>query len=306
MTYRYLPQPPKAWYRVENKCTFDTNNDNLYYDPFTKKYITLNEFYYRTALINKGNVLQYKSNSSNLTKKQRYTQIAKGLWVNRTRTWATQTETYTNPNTTSLKRVNYIEYPPDNLIPGQPNNPAGPFIFNNDNPYNCEKSIFKDGGNLLCSVYENPCTGYIVEKTFQNNYYPSTDSDVPGKITPLYWNPKIQTWYPRQRYTMNNSTNKWPINYKLFTSAATPYSPILSFLQISTNSITLNWTATPNVCVPITSFNIFQNNKLLINVTSNTFTFTINNLIIGVYQYYITAISNVYSSPFSNTVIITI
>jgi len=43
----YLPIPPRAWTRVENKCTY---SDSIY-DP---------NIYYRASLINKGNVLQYK------------------------------------------------------------------------------------------------------------------------------------------------------------------------------------------------------------------------------------------------------
>jgi hypothetical protein len=78
---------------------------------------------------------------------------------------------------------------------------------------------FKDGGSLVCSLYENPCTGKVVNRTFQPNFYPTSDSDVPGPIQPLYWDPKIQTWYPKVRRIMNNSTNKWPVNYKLLRSA---------------------------------------------------------------------------------------
>jgi len=92
----YLPKPPRAWSRVDNKCTYNDSNDS--------KDSTYIDIYYKTALINKGNVLQYKKNSTQLTKKQRYAQIAKGLWTNRTKSWATQTDIYTNPNVSSLKR----------------------------------------------------------------------------------------------------------------------------------------------------------------------------------------------------------
>lgn len=43
----YLPVPPRAWSRVDNKCTYSDSN----YDP---------AIFYKAALINKGNVLQYK------------------------------------------------------------------------------------------------------------------------------------------------------------------------------------------------------------------------------------------------------
>lgn len=194
---KYLPQPPRAWSRVNNQCTFETSRSlNDGYDPLIFK---------RVAQIKKGNVLQYKKNSSQLTKQQRYSQIAKGLWTNRTKTWATQSDIYTNPNTTSLKRVGYIEVVNPN-----------PRI---KDPFNCPNFTYKDFGILICGTYENPCTGEIVEKTAQPNFHPTTDSDVPGPIKLLYWDPRLQTWFPKVRRTMNNSGNKWPVNYKLFRSA---------------------------------------------------------------------------------------
>ena len=193
---KYLPEPPRAWYRVVNVCT-NTNVNNA------SSYYTLLE---AAAQLNKGNVLQYKKNSSNLTQKQQYAQIAKGMWTNRTKTWATQSETYSNPNTTGLQRVNYVETPIPNVNVNGSN--LCPFA-----------TTFKDGGNLVCNVYQNQCTGEVAKVIPTSKYHPSSDSNVPGPIVPLYWNEKVNTWYPRQRYTMNNSGNKWPQNYKLFVSA---------------------------------------------------------------------------------------
>jgi len=191
---KYLPQPPRAWSRVENRCTFDTQY-NEGYDPLV---------FARVAQINKGNVLQYKKNSSNLTKQQRYSQIAKGLWTNRTKTYATQSDVYTNPNVLSLKRVNYKQSDRTDV----------------NDPFDCPLGIrFKDGGTLICGTYENPCTGQVIERVLQPNYHPTTDSDVPGPIKLLYWDPRLQTWYPKTRLNMNNSSDKWPVNYKLFRSA---------------------------------------------------------------------------------------
>ena len=192
---KYLPEPPRAWYRVENACSSSSSTIN---DTNNASYIE------RVAQLNKGNVLQYKKNSSNLTKKQQYAQVAKGMWTNRTKTWATQSETYSNPNTTGLQRVNYVERP----IPNVNGSNLCPFA-----------TTFKDGGNLVCNAYQNQCTGEVVKIIPTSKYHPSSDSNVPGPIVPLYWDEKITPWYPRQRYTMNNSTDKWPQNYKLFVSA---------------------------------------------------------------------------------------
>ena len=68
---QYNPVPPRVWSRVQNPCTFDVNNLNTDYARAE----------YDRQMLLKGNILQYKKNSSNLTKKQRYTQIAKGMWI---------------------------------------------------------------------------------------------------------------------------------------------------------------------------------------------------------------------------------
>lgn len=105
----YLPQPPRVWSRVQNSCSLVTDNDinsnSLVKVPLTGEIVSSSLLSEKMQMLEKGNVLQYKCNSSNLTKAQRYSKIAKGEWVNRNVTWATQTMSgYTNPNTTSLKR----------------------------------------------------------------------------------------------------------------------------------------------------------------------------------------------------------
>jgi hypothetical protein len=283
--YVYLPNPPRVWSRVNTICTYDISTNNV--NPL---------YFNRIQEINKGNVLQYKKNSSQITKQQKYSQIAKGLWTNRTKTWATQSDLYTNPNTLSLKRVGFTEIIRDDI----------------NNPFNCPNfNTFKDGGILLCNSYENPCTGKIIKKTYQSNYFPTSDSDVPGPIKLLYWDPRTQTWFPKVRRTMNNSTDKWPINYKLFTSALKPDTPILTYEKIG-NNIKLSWSVKTSECIPITNFNIYQNINggdfsILVNVNSSVNNYTIDNLIIGKdYSYYIVALSTKYSSLESNIVSITL
>jgi hypothetical protein len=301
----YLPIPARAWSRVDNKCTYDNStsvnidNSDTIYDP---------AIFYRAALINKGNVLQYKKNSTQLTKKQRYAQIAKGLWTNRTKTWATQSATYTNPNTTSLKRVGYVEYPKNDITPGSPANIAGPYIpvsLLND-PFNCPNFTFKDGGSLVCGVYQNPCTGAVVDKTYEPKYYPTTDSDVPGPIQELYWDPRLQTWYPKVMRVMNNSTNKWPTNYKLLRSAIYPSAPVLEIVSSTINSIELAWTINDknNTCYPVSNFQIYVNNNLYKTIADSTnYTTTLTDLTNGPYNIYIIGILSGNQSPPSNIVV---
>jgi hypothetical protein len=82
-----------------------------------------------------------------------------------------------------------------------------------------EPIVIQDGGTLICSIKENLCTGKTSQTISQQLCNLTTDSDVPGPIQPLCWNDGTPTWYPRTRYTMTNSGNKWPTNYKLLVAA---------------------------------------------------------------------------------------
>ena len=264
------PNPPRVWSRVQGICS-------------TLPVDTIGPVEAGTiAMASKGNVLQYKKNSSNITKQQRYSQIAKGMWTNRNTTWASQTITTTMPNTQSLKRVNYktiyldngapanlpitcptpVEPRIPNKLPTNPNinrsiqlndtqfgiitpacpvyvKPTGPPIFINGGPYPelpkkpidskivpvlpyinppaepAPRVVIPDGGNLICNISENICTGEIFSVTqATQNCNPSSASDVPGPIIPLCYNNGLPTYYPRQRYIMTNSGNKFPVGYK--------------------------------------------------------------------------------------------
>ena len=71
----YSPVPPREWSRVQDSCSLITDPPA---DTLTVPLININVpyevAYYYAALIKKGNVLQYKKNSSNLTLKQKYSQ----------------------------------------------------------------------------------------------------------------------------------------------------------------------------------------------------------------------------------------
>ena len=247
----YLPRPPRAWSRVQNSCSLNTEFDDneLVQMPYTNQFIPVSTLGYKTTMLNKGNVLQYKANSSNLTKAQKYSKIAKGQWVNRNTTWATQsTRGYTNPNTTSLKRF---------------------------------------GNALNCSVQENKFTGETKRTISQQLCNPTTDSNVPGPIQELCWNDGTPTWYPRQRLTMSNSTNKWPVNAVL-SSSIIIYPPVIISAILQNNIVTLTWILV-ETCLPATNFNIYENGTL-INIVPGTI-FNVE-LVINAgekYEYYIIA-----------------
>jgi hypothetical protein len=288
---QYNPNPTRVWSRVQNACSVIayTNNDPAANSNFARAD-------YERQMLLKGNILQYKKNSSNLTKKQRYTQIAKGMWTNRTKTWATQSDTYTNPNMTSLLRVNFTILDPSNNT-----------FSNPTNPYGCPTNEIQDGGNLVCNVVVNPCTQEVIKRTkSQQLCNPTTDSDVPGQIQQLCWNDGTQTWFPRQRYIMPTSGTKWPQGYKGFVSGLKPAAPVLTLDSSNNNSVTLSWTVINNDCVPITSFNIYQNGILIENLLYPTNTIIINNLFSGNYDFYIISISDTIESEKSNTVLVTI
>ena len=303
----YNPNPPRVWSRVQNQCTYTV--DSLYqtvYVPLNNKTELLAVANYQEKILYKGNVLQYKKNSSNLTKNQRYSQISKGKWTNRTKTFATQSQTYSNPNTTGLQRVNFTTYPNPNGIVGAPNNVSGPFQPGVPNPNDCSSNAVQDGGSLICNTYANPCTGEIIKQTQTINCYPTTCSDVPGKIQDLCWDERIQTYYPRQRYFMGNSGSKWPEGYKGFVSAEKPPTPVLTLDSINGNNVTLSWTVTNDDCIPISSYNIYVNGEIYTTVSYTSKTITITSLSSGSYSFNVTSVSNTTESDKSNTVTVTL
>lgn len=298
----YNPRPPRVWSRVQNQCTYADASNNVYqsvYIPLTKQTVTLAQANYEDKLLQKGNILQYKGNSSQLTKKQKYSQLAKGFGPNRTKVFATQSETYTNPNTTGLLRVNSSILPFPNDLVGQPNNISGPFQYAVPNPNGCTGLSIQDGGNLVCGTYANPCTGEIIQTGATSSVIcnPASASNVPGSAT-LCWDTKVQTWFPRQRYFMNNSGTKWPQGYKGFVSAVTLDVLVLTYAADSNcGTISLIWTQ-PIKCV--TTYHIYVNNKLYTTTPPNVFTYSFTETV-GVYTIYITAVTgNVESAP-SNT-----
>lgn len=343
----YLPNPPRAWSRVQNSCSLNTDDSNsgVVQLPYSNKIIPVASLGLELAMLNKGNVLQYKANSSNLTKAQKYSKIAQGQWVNRNTTWATQsTRGYTNPNTTSLKRsgnvVNIAIDPitgaiigptaapptcPQSVIPinnGVPSNggggsdvddpnippPVEPTPGSNTFPDTIpdtpvEPIVIQDGGILICSVQENICTGETKSSLSQQLCNPTSDSDVPGTIQELCWNDGTPTWYPRSRYVMTNSANKWPVNATL-DSAVKPSPPVITSITNNCTIVTLTWTY-EDICLPVSRFDIYQDGVFVKSVARTVFTteVDVNNLTSSTYNFFIIAgtSGNIVSNP-SNSV----
>jgi hypothetical protein len=305
--FYFNPKPTRVWSRVQNRCSTNTDNSSLVYVPLTNQTMTQADANYKTQMYIKGNVLQYKNNSSSLTKQQKYSLIAKGKWVGK-KAYATQSDIYTNPNTTSLLRVNYSNIPFPNVIVGYPNNVSGPFQYNVPNPFDCSTNLLQDGGNLVCNAVVNPCSGEIIQTFKEEQCFPTTCSNVPGQIQYLCWDPKIQTWFPKDRTTMSNSGTKWPQGYKGFVSAVKPEPPtLLTAVKYNVNSVTLNWSYIYNVCIPVSSFNIYVNDIFVKNLSYNVSTTTIDELTNNnTYYFYIKSVSDTIESNKSNILYIVI
>lgn len=193
----YNPQPPRLWSRVQNTCDINANTSIA----------TLNDI----QVSRKGNILQYKQNSANLTRNQQYAQLATGNGPYRTTTWATQTDAYSNPNIRMLQRVNIVrKINADGTTTTQ--------------PITCEPTInpvYADGGNLVFNVVEDPCTGKITRCPNQNFCTPTSASGVPGPIMYLCYKTgnNYSSYYPRVRRTMSSNGTSWPYGAKMLVSA---------------------------------------------------------------------------------------
>jgi len=166
----YNPNPTRTWSRVQSNCSLVIPTT-----PITKEQVI------ELQMRRKGNVLQYKENSSNLTKTQQYSLIAQGKWTNRTKTWATQGASATNNNTPVMSTSS---------------------DYTNPNTHNLPRV----GNTLICPSPAILCV-------------PTSSSNVPGPIIDICYDNTLSTYYPRENTIMNNSTNGFPKGAKNLVSA---------------------------------------------------------------------------------------
>ncbi len=164
----YNPNPTRTWSRVQSSCSLVIPTI-----PITKDQVIA------LQMRRKGNVLQYKENSSNLTKQQQYSLIAQGKWTNRTKTWATQGASATKNNTPVMSTSS---------------------DYTNPNTHNLPRA----GNTLICPAIK--CV-------------PTSSSNVPGPIIDICYDDSLSTYYPRENTIMNNSTNGFPKGAKNLVSA---------------------------------------------------------------------------------------
>lgn len=192
MAFVYNPIPPHTWTRVRNQC-LTTSGDK--------------------QMNTKAHVLQHNQNRMMISKKQQYSKYA--TTRQQLAQCATQSDTYTNPNSSQLERVNYKVVKPNTFF-GQPNNISGPFQTKVNNPTGCTSDNLISGGVLLCGTRRKAQCNVETNVPYYNftnqpeQYvlcFPASASDVPGNGI-LCWTDKIKYWKPTiNRRIMNTSSS---------------------------------------------------------------------------------------------------
>ena len=139
----YNPKIKRTWSRLDSPCIFS-------------------ESYVDNSVINKQKVLNYPKNSSNFTQREIYSLICNGKWINKNKTWATQSTTYTNPNINNLELVN------GNTLICPQNRDGIITSFTNQN-INILNLVNNNNNNLI-----NPMLSYCVFKLIWKNKLPET------------------------------------------------------------------------------------------------------------------------------------
>jgi hypothetical protein len=214
----YNPAPTREWSRADARCAFDASDVSDTTDtgisPLTGKVIPIQAIAEHVQMINKGNVLQYKKNAG-LTQAQTYALKMRGNWRRSGRTHATQSSTYTNPNTGGLAQEG-------GTFRASAQNPTHACVL--DKP----PFVVQVGGHLVSGTVKNPCTGQITNHNTSCSRlcFPTTASGVPGPVKPLCWNAQIAPWFSKKPTNLATGGGKWPTNAPL-KSADGRYPPML-------------------------------------------------------------------------------
>jgi len=98
----YVPVPPRLWSRAGgNNCPNCASNNGY------AACIGDNGLSYSTYDLDqrrKAEILKYKGNSAQLSRAQQYSMASRNA-LTRKKSWATQTQTYTNPNVDNLPEI---------------------------------------------------------------------------------------------------------------------------------------------------------------------------------------------------------
>ena len=243
----YLPDPPRLWERTQTNCNYfyeNVDENGMIFFPYFNKNVPISKVGELKQMLYKGIVLQYPSLSTKvgLTKKMNYAKIAQKFGNQRKKTWATQSDSYTSPNTNLLRRRQYsitsnnlngeIQIPecikpkiekavfPLLSDPSYSNSifpPSNDPVVKSSYDYPMTPNIpilnnsVVEGGKLHHRTQENICTGTNTECVKKMPCFPTSASDVPGPIIQLCYPSNFPVFYPRVRRTYAPTITK-PIN----------------------------------------------------------------------------------------------
>jgi hypothetical protein len=167
------PDPPNLWQRAYTDCVNCQNNycgpnpTNIYPPPVcdcppNSIYITPEQLDMRR----KAEIFKYNKNASDQTKKQKYALLAKGINIYKKRSWAAQSQYYTNPNVNNLPQIG------NTLICGT-DTPSAQALAN------CSPTTNNDvpgPGMEICYDKTIPLTRYVTRRiyTFNGTKWPQT------------------------------------------------------------------------------------------------------------------------------------
>ena len=198
----YNPNPTRLWSRFNYvcPCSPDQPSCSTDYDKLDER--------------RKAEIFKYKANSSNITKKQQYANAASNRWLTgRKRGWATQTDTFTNPNTSTLKQV----------------------------------------GNVL------ECTNNNVSSSL------TSDSDVPGKVQKLSYNPSVPLYNYKVTRTYTDGGGKYGLYGRV-------ENPSLSNFNNITTTVYDVFNLTPPTSNSAGAFTYTSSNLLVATISGITVT----------------------------------
>jgi hypothetical protein len=221
-------QPQREWSRVQSIYTTTTVQYNEYsvYVPLTKQKMAPGEANFDQQILLKSQILQYKKNSSGLTKNQKYSQISKRLSSNKTKSDANYLQKCTNQNNSCFMESS------TNSIIGLANNKYGSI------QYGFMNHVDYSSRSLISDTLDNPSTNELIKQK-NNNHSDVPKLNIVNKSTLDSGN---NTLYPSQKLKMNNisnisnTSNRYPVNYNI--DSQREWSRVQSFY--STTSVQYN------------------------------------------------------------------
>ena len=201
------PVPPREGYRTSNCNTLYSDDLDIItpeQDDFIKQQY-------------KGNILQYKANSCNFSQKMIYAKIMQGRWTNRKKCYASQTVTYTNPNTQYFNRAGGLYILLDGTATAFP--PTCPQYtnvvnYNSNQRANPATAVIPSGGVFISNEQIDPCSDYIKKNPPSIFCFPTTCSNVPGKERNLCYISRNSCYYPKPKRVMTDVGGGLPINIR--------------------------------------------------------------------------------------------